>query len=207
MSVYKAIASVMSDLSKVGIAKTDTNTYDKYKYRGIDAVYNALAPLLAKHGLCVLPRVLDRELVERSSAKGGVLMHTTLTVEFDLVASEDGSKHTIRAIGEAMDRGDKSVNKAMTAAYKYAMFELFCIPTEGEDADGESHEVSGKPAAITPEDAARAKDYSTAIADAHTEAALADIAADLAKSGLPASLLAGLRKEFSTRKKELSHDA
>lgn len=204
MSVYKAISSVMSDLSKVGIAKTDTNTYDKYKYRGIDAVYNALAPLLAKHGLCVLPRVLDRELVERSSAKGGVLMHTTLTVEFDLVASEDGSKHTIRAIGEAMDRGDKSVNKAMTAAYKYAMFELFCIPTEGEDADGESHEVSDKPAPISQEAKAAAADFKAALESATDETELARIGKELSASGLPAALLTSLRALYSARRKAVS---
>lgn len=204
MSVYKAISSVMSDLSKVGIAKTDTNTYDKYKYRGIDAVYNALAPLLAKHGLCVLPRVLDRELVERTSAKGGVLMHTTLTVEFDLVASEDGSKHTIRAIGEAMDRGDKSVNKAMTAAYKYAMFELFCIPTEGEDADGESHEVSDKPAPISQEAKAAAADFKAALESATDEAELARIGKELAASGLPSALLTSLRALYSARRKAVA---
>lgn len=204
MSVYKAISSVMSDLSKVGIAKTDTNTYDKYKYRGIDAVYNALAPLLAKHGLCVLPRVLDRELVERSSAKGGVLMHTTLTVEFDLVASEDGSTHTIRAIGEAMDRGDKSVNKAMTAAYKYAMFELFCIPTEGDDADGESHEVT-QSEPISDKSRVVANDYAEAMREASTVEALDAVAKELAGAGLPGEVLKGLRAQYGNRKKELAN--
>lgn len=204
MSVYKAIAGITADLAKVGIAKSDTNKFDNYKYRGIDAVYNALAPLLAKHGLCVLPRVLDRESVERSSAKGSVLFHTTLTVEFDLVAAEDGSKHVIRAIGEAMDRGDKSVNKAMTAAYKYAMFELFCIPTEGEDADGESHEVSGKPAPISQEAKAAAADFKAALESATDEAELARIGKELSASGLPSALLTSLRALYSARRKEVS---
>lgn len=196
MSVYKAIASITADLAKVGIAKSDTNKFDNYKYRGIDAVYNALAPLLAKHGLCVLPRVLDRESVERSSAKGSVLFHTTLTVEFDLVAAEDGSKHVIRAIGEGMDRGDKSVNKAMTAAYKYAMFEVFCIPTEGDDADGESHEVSGEAQAI-------ANDFASAIREAD-EAGLMKLGKELAGAGLPPALLKSLRELYGKRKAELS---
>lgn len=142
MNVYQCIAAVMGDLSKSGISKDETNTFDKYKFRGIDAVYNALAPLLAKHGLLILPRVLERYSEERASQKGGALFYVTVKVEFDFVAAQDGSKHTVCAYGEAMDRGDKGTNKAMTAAYKYACFEAFCIPTEGsDDADAESHEV------------------------------------------------------------------
>lgn len=200
MNVYKAIAGITADLAKVGIAKNDTNKFDNYKYRGIDAIYNALAPLLAKHGLCVLPRVLDRESVERSSAKGGVLFHTTLTVEFDLVAAEDGSKHVIRAIGEGMDRGDKSVNKAMTAAFKYAMFELFCIPTEGEDADSESHEVSEKPAKaydITP--------WIDGISGAADKTELDGIAAQLRDArGVPDAAMRNIRAAWAKRAKELA---
>jgi hypothetical protein len=41
-----------------------------------------------------------------------------------------------------MDSGDKATNKAMSAAYKYACFQAFSIPTEAkEDADYQTHEV------------------------------------------------------------------
>jgi hypothetical protein len=107
-------------------------------------VYNALAPFLAKHGLCILPRVLNRESVERQSKAGGALFYITVEVEFDLVAA-DGSKHTIKTFGEAMDSGDKATNKAMSAAYKYACMQSFCIPTEGDnDADAQTHQVASK---------------------------------------------------------------
>lgn len=157
MHVYKAISAVMGDLAKTGVAKGQTNTFDNYKFRGIDDVYNALAPLLSKHGLVILPRVLERTSEERTSKKGDALFYITVKAEFDFVAAEDGSKHTVCAYGEAMDRGDKGTNKAMTAAYKYAMFEAFCIPTEGDnDADKESHEVSVK--VITEQQAAALRD-------------------------------------------------
>jgi hypothetical protein len=144
MNVYKAINAVQTDLCKHGIGKDSENKFDGYKFRGIDAVYNALAPLLAKHGLCVLPRMLTRTCEERQSQKGGALFYVTVEAEFDFVAAEDGSKHTVRTFGEAMDRGDKATNKAMSAAYKYAAFQAFAIPTEGDnDADASSHEVEG----------------------------------------------------------------
>jgi hypothetical protein len=145
MNVYQAINAVQSDLCKAGIGKDSTNTFDNYKFRGIDAVYNALSPLLAKHGLCVLPRMLTRSCEERQSQKGGALFYVTVEAEFDFVCAEDGSKHTVRTFGEAMDRGDKATNKAMSAAYKYAAFQAFAIPTEGDnDADASTHEVAAK---------------------------------------------------------------
>lgn len=151
MSVYKTINAVQSDLAKAGIGKDSTNTFDNYKFRGIDAVYNALAPLLAKHGLCILPRMLTRTVDERTSQKGGALFYVTVEAEFDFVCAEDGSKHTIKTFGEAMDRCDKATNKAMSAAYKYAAFQAFAIPTEGDnDADAHTHEVAAKPVKKAP---------------------------------------------------------
>lgn len=150
MKVYKAISAVQADLARSGIGKDSENTFDRYKFRGIDAVYNALAPLLAKHGLCILPRMVSRSCEERASQKGGALFYVTVEAEFDLVSAEDGSKHTVRTFGEAMDRGDKATNKAMSAAYKYAAFQAFAIPTEGDnDADATSHEVVAKPGPVS----------------------------------------------------------
>lgn len=142
MKVYEKIAAITAELSKIGISKDSKNSQQGYQFRGIDQVYGALSPLLAKHGLCILPRVKDRQVLERQTKSGGALFYTTLVVEFDFVAAEDGSKHTVITVGEAMDSGDKSSNKAMSAAYKYAAFQAFCIPTEGDnDADSTTHEV------------------------------------------------------------------
>lgn len=137
MKVYQAINKVQAELATVGIAKDQLNRQGAgYNFRGIDSVYNTIAPLLSKHGLCILPRVLTRECIERQSKSGGQLFYVTVEVEFDFVSSEDGTKHTIKTFGEAMDSGDKATNKAMSAAYKYACFQAFSIPTESnEDAD------------------------------------------------------------------------
>ena len=154
LGVYQAISAVQMSLAKMGIQKTQTNKFDKYPFRGIDDVYNALAPLLAQNKLCILPRMISRTCEERTSQKGGALFYVTVDAEFDFVAASDGSIHTVRIFGEAMDRSDKATNKAMSAAYKYACFQAFCIPVEGDnDADFTSHEVkekTGKPAEKKP---------------------------------------------------------
>lgn len=144
MKVYQAINKVQAALAKEGITKSMRNNQGMgYNFRGIDQVYNALSPLLAEHGLCILPRVVKSEQTERQSAKGGLLIYSYVTMEFDLVSAEDHSKHTICTVGEAFDSGDKSMNKAMSAAYKYAAFQTFAIPTEGDnDADAQTHTLA-----------------------------------------------------------------
>lgn len=145
MKVYQCINAVQAALSKIGISKSRTNQQQGYKFRGIDEVYSAISPLLAEHGLCILPRVLSRHCDERVNAKGTTLFYVTVEAEFDFVSAEDGSTHTVKTFGEAMDSGDKATNKAMSAAYKYAAFQAFCIPTEGDnDADATTHSVKPK---------------------------------------------------------------
>jgi hypothetical protein len=168
--VYAAIAEVMAKISKVGISKdrtASTGGQGSYKFRGIDDVYNALAPFLAEAKLAIMPRVLSREITERQSAQGKALFYVVLDVEFDFVSASDGSKHTVRVMGEAMDSGDKATNKAMSAAYKYACMQTFCIPTEGDnDADATTHEVK---AVAPPDGYEKWKADMVAVADEGTE--------------------------------------
>lgn len=155
-SVYQAIAAVQGELAKTGISKDGRNEQQRYMFRGIDQVYNALAPLLAKHGLCILPRVLSRETTERQTKSGTTLFYVNVDVEFDFVSASDSSIHTVRTQGEAMDSGDKATNKAMSAAYKYAAFMAFAIPTEGDnDADATTHDVAPRQESALITDAQR----------------------------------------------------
>lgn len=142
--VYCAIAAVMGALSKEGITKDRKASGGgaNYSFRGVDDVYNALSSVLAENNLCIIPRVLSRDCVERQSKAGGALFYTTVDVEFDLISALDGSRHTARTQGEAMDSSDKSTNKAMSAAYKYMAFQTFCIPTEADnDSETAHHDV------------------------------------------------------------------
>ena len=142
--VYKAISNVSKELAETGIKKESENKQQGFMFRSIDAVYNALAPALVKHGLLILPRMINRTATERVTQRGGVLIYVTVKAEFDFISTKDGSKHTVVTYGEAMDSGDKATNKAMSIAYKYAAFQAFCIPTEETaiDADAEVHDVA-----------------------------------------------------------------
>jgi hypothetical protein len=182
----------MADVAYEGIGKNRRNTQQGYQFRGIDDVYNTLSSILAKHGLLMLPRILSRSCEERTTRNGSALFYVTVEAEFDLVAAEDGSKHTIRTYGEAMDSADKATNKAMSAAYKYAAMQAFCIPTEGDnDADSTTHDVTPAVQEAPPEWMARMED---SIRRAGSQAKLDEIRSYIATKPLPEAQLARLAK-------------
>lgn len=140
--IYEAISNVMAEIGAIGKGKR--NNTQGFMYRGIDDVMNALQPALVKHKVFITPIVVKEKREERPSKKGGILFYTRLDVLYRFYTT-DGSFVDTKVIGEAMDSGDKATNKAMSIAYKYACFQVFCIPTEEMiDPDAEVHEVSGQ---------------------------------------------------------------
>ena len=139
--IYSLIGKAMKKVGAIGkdAVATDKNGRMQYKFRGIDAVYNALNPVMSELGLFVCPEIIDQKREERTTTSGGVLKYAILTIKFTMFAP-DGSSVSCTVVGEGMDSGDKASNKAMSVAMKYAMFQLFMIPTEEMvDPDGEVH--------------------------------------------------------------------
>ena len=140
--IYQAIIGVMSDIGVIG--KDKKNAQQGFKYRGVDDVMNALQPVMVKHGLFVVPEIIDQKREERQTSRGGNLIYSVCTGRYTFYA-KDGSSVQCVVIGEGMDSGDKATNKAMSIAFKYACFQVFCIPTEEmKDPDAEVHEVTPK---------------------------------------------------------------
>lgn len=154
--IYGLIGQAIRDIGAVG--KNTKNQQQGFMYRGIDAVMNALNPVMAKLGLFLCPEVLEQTREERTSIKKdsygnertSTLLYSIMKIKYTLYAP-DGSNVSCVVIGEGMDSGDKASNKAMSVAFKYAAFQLFCIPTEEMvDPDAEVHEVAPKNAPKTP---------------------------------------------------------
>lgn len=138
--IYESMASIMSEIEAIG--KNGYNSSQKFNYRGIDQVYNALQPLLAKHKVFTTPQVLEKHRIERVNKNGTVLAFVTLRMQYTFWTT-DGSSVFCTVEGEGMDSGDKASNKAMAVAHKYALLQTFCIPTEDMvDPDSESHTLA-----------------------------------------------------------------
>lgn len=146
--VLAAIHAVSNDLAQIGISKDRRNKEQGFDFRGIDQVMNVLAPLLVKHNLLVIPRFFDRIVTERTTASGKTAFNVVLRGEFHFVSVLDGTEVVANTVGEGQDMGDKATNKAMAIAYKYAMFQTFCVPLE----------ASADPDASTPEESASSRD-------------------------------------------------
>lgn len=148
--IFSTINSVMSELG--AITKNKRNQQQGFSYRGVDDVMNALNPLMVKNKLFCVPKVLRNEREERQTSRGSNLLYSIVTMEYTLYA-EDGSSVSAVVIGEGMDSGDKATNKAMAIAYKYAMFQIFSIPTEetAPDADRDTPEESAPEPAKQPD--------------------------------------------------------
>ena len=140
--IYKAIADIMGEIGAIG--KNSKNSQQGFMYRGIDAVMNAINPALVKHKVFIVPEVLEQTREERQTSKGSTLFYSICKVRYTFYA-EDGSSIEAVVAGEGMDSGDKATTKAMSIAFKYACFQVFCIPTEEMiDPDSEGHEVAPK---------------------------------------------------------------
>ena len=127
MQIFQAITDIMSDVDAIG--KTKRNQQQGFNFRGIDDLYNAIHPLLAKHKVFTVPTVLDERTEERKTAKGGNLIYRIMKIKYNFYAV-DGSSVECIVVGEGMDSGDKAANKAMSIAHKYALLQVFAIPTE-----------------------------------------------------------------------------
>lgn len=153
--IFGLVGQAMQMIGAVG--KDSRNQQQGFQYRGIDAVMNALNPVMAKLGLFMTPEVLEQTREERQGRNGGNLLYSVMKIKYTLYAP-DGSNVACVVVGEGMDSGDKASNKAMSIAFKYAAFQLFCIPTEEMvDPDAECHEVMPRNAPKTGEKPAPAK--------------------------------------------------
>ena len=140
--IYGALANVMAEIGAIG--KNKRNSQQGFMYRGVDDVMNALNPILVKNRVILTTEVLEQTREERQTAKGGTLLYSICKIRFTFFA-EDGSNVSSIILGEGMDSGDKASNKAMSVAYKYAFFQMFCIPTEEmADPDSESHDLKAQ---------------------------------------------------------------
>ena len=157
---------------KIGaIAKGSKNAQQGFMFRGVDDVYNELHPVLADCGIVIIPEVVSYEVSEKQG-RNGVLLYTRATIRHHFTTS-DGSYVTTTVVGEAMDSGDKGMNKAMSMALKYSLLQLFTIPTkEDKDTDKTSHE-------LLPQ-ATKVPDYQSKVEGAINELAKANSLDELA---------------------------
>lgn len=132
--IHAAIIGAMRMIAKTGIAKLSKNKDQGYNFRGIEAAMNEMSPILINNGITIVPSYTELVMYERESKSGGKLRFATVKGSYRFEA-EDGSFVTSEAYGEGMDSSDKATAKAMSVAFRTALFQQFVVPTMAIDPD------------------------------------------------------------------------
>ena len=139
--IHESIISIMGEVD--AIAKDKKNESQGFKYRGIDDVYNTLHSLMAKHGIFTTSEIKESVSEVHTTKSGAVMFHEKMLITYTFFA-KDGSSVSSTVKGVGMDSGDKAANKAMAIGHKYAMIQIFAIPTvDLIDPDAERPEGEG----------------------------------------------------------------
>lgn len=142
VTVYQALTNVLADVGAIPKNRSVDKRMGGYSFRGIDDLYDALHGPLAKHGVLIVPEVLDRDDETYTTSGGTDMRLCKLLVRYRFYGPAGDHIEAV-TVGEAADAGDKAANKAMTAALKYLLFQVLCIPVEGnEDADASSPQLT-----------------------------------------------------------------
>lgn len=136
-SIYEALAAVQAGVRAVG--KKDRNNEQGYNFRGIDAVINAVGPVLREHNVIVVPEVLDASYRDVTTSRGKPSREVTVKVRYTFYGPAGDSLSAV-TVGEAMDFGDKGTPKAMSVALRVCLLQVLSLPTTEPDADAQSYE-------------------------------------------------------------------
>jgi hypothetical protein len=154
-TVYQRVAAVKSQLR--AIPKGQVNLSQKFRYRGIDDMYNNIGPIEGKEGVFWTFMMGEVKTEKRKSHQGNDMLHHVIPIDYFVHGADGDQLPAIRVYGEAMDTGDKGINKCLAIAHKYAMIQLYSVPTlDLVDPDSESPEIGkgeapkGKPAPTPP---------------------------------------------------------
>ena len=138
--------------SEIGaVTKGKENRDQHYNFRGIDDALNAVSPILSRYEITSSVTVKEVEVEEHPHRNNGFRVSARLGMEVTFMAP-DGSSVVNTTAGAGMDyNGDKALNKAMAAAFKYALFLGLVIPVEAGALDDSDHDPQ-LPTEATPED-------------------------------------------------------
>lgn len=143
-TVAVAWNSVMCSVRAVG--KDEWNDQQKFLFRGVDAVVNAVGPALREHGVTVIAdRVRQVSVTEyetrpkNPNVPGTRMVNRVVHVKWRIYGPS-GDWLTGESFGESADSGDKSMSKALSVAYRTFLLQALCIPTGERDPDMDVHE-------------------------------------------------------------------
>ena len=204
MSITAALNAVMQEVGAVGkdgqVRPAQGRQGPSFNFRGIDHVVNAVSPALRKHGVVVHPTVLDYKYEQATTSGGKPTGHVIVTVSYTFTHTS-GESLTATVIGESMDSGDKAAPKAMSVAFRTALLQVLCLPTDEKDPDEHIYErapvKARQEAPVAATEPAVVGEWAQMLADATTTAEVQAIADQMRAAGAPDNLLEAARTRWA----------
>lgn len=137
ITVHQAVANVMRDV--IAVRKGERNDHFKFNFRGIDAVMNAVGPILREHGVIVVPHDMEATYSPVATSGGKPAMNVQVRNTYRFYGPSGDFFDTV-ATGESIDNGDKGTAKANSVAFRTCLLQALCLPTDEPDPDSFSPE-------------------------------------------------------------------
>lgn len=137
ITVHQAVANVMREV--IAVRKGERNDHFKFNFRGIDAVMNAVGPILREHGVIVVPHDMEATYSPVATSGGKPAMNVQVRNTYRFYGPAGDFFDTV-ATGESIDNGDKGTAKANSVAFRTCLLQALCLPTDEPDPDSFSPE-------------------------------------------------------------------
>lgn len=137
LNIYAVMSAAMEEVQAV--RKEGFNDTQRYNFRGIDQVVNAVGPIFRKHKIIPVPYACTAQYRDVLTSTGKPSREVTVGATYRFYGpAGDFIEATVP--GESMDSGDKGTPKAMSVAYRIVLLQMLCIPTDEPDPDSQSYE-------------------------------------------------------------------
>lgn len=135
ITAIESLTGVMQKIS--GVAKRDRNEAQRFNFRGIDAVVNAVGPALREVGGAIIPTVIEKNYERGTTKNGSSTVEVFLTIEYAWHGTDGGEPIRAVVVAEAMDMSDKATAKAMSVGLRTYLLQTLMLPTDEKDPDAD----------------------------------------------------------------------
>jgi hypothetical protein len=133
-TLQQKLAKIMGELGQ--FEKKGYNSFQKYYFVRAEDVTGAISPKLAKAGILLVPAMVSIQRYPVGDKSTGTLIEWGM----NFVDSLTGETLSCKWWSEAVDTGDKGINKAATQAVKYFLLKFF-LAGDDQDSDETDEEI------------------------------------------------------------------
>lgn len=132
--IHTLMGRILADLGPV--LKNERNLDQKYNFRGVDSVVNAVNGAFKTHQVYITSEIIEARFQATHTTGNKPTREVTGKIRYWFNAP-DGSRVPTEVLTEALDQSDKGGPKGMSVALRIALLQTFLLPTNDPTTDHE----------------------------------------------------------------------